>query len=143
MPHEIEIKTLTRYLEKHHLKQTKQREAVLQVFLEASGHIASEDLYQQVRERHPNIGFTTVYRTMKLLCEAGLAIERHFDDGLTRYEIPHEHHDHLLCTRCGKIIEFECALIEEAQDRIAAQYGFQLLRHRHELYGFCADCQEA
>ena len=111
MPHDLEREALTRYLEDHRLKHTKQREAILDAFLEASGHITSDDLYQRIREKHPNIGFTTVYRTMKLLCEAGLANERHFDDGVTRYEIQHEHHDHLVCVRCGKIVDFECSII--------------------------------
>jgi Fur family ferric uptake transcriptional regulator len=141
MPHDLEREALTRYLDDHRLKHTKQREAILDAFLEASGHITSDDLYQRIREKHPNIGFTTVYRTMKLLCEAGLANERHFDDGVTRYEIMHEHHDHLVCVRCGKIIEFECSMIESTQDQIAERYGFRLLRHRHELYGHCPDCR--
>jgi len=142
MAHEVEHRTLASYLEDHNLKSTKQREAILDVFLKASGHVTSDDLYQQVRELHPNIGYTTVYRTMKLLCDAGLAAERHFDDGITRYEIAHEHHDHLVCTRCGKIIEFECQMIEDTQNEIAARYGFRVLRHRHELYGHCKDCRE-
>jgi len=141
MSHEVERRALSRYLEEHQLKHTKQREAILETFLEATGHITSEEIYQQVRENYPNIGYTTVYRTMKLLSEAGLAHERNFDDGVTRYEIPHEHHDHLVCTRCGRIVEFECAMIESAQDRIADEYGFKLLRHRHELYGLCPSCQ--
>ncbi len=142
MAHELEQSALSRYLERHGLKHTKQREAILAAFLEASGHITSEEIFEKVRMSHPDIGFTTVYRTMKLLCEAGLADERHFDDGITRYEIPHEHHDHLICTRCGKIVEFECRMIETAQDEIAARYGFDLLRHRHELYGHCPECQK-
>ena len=141
MSHEVEQRALARYLEEHHLKHTKQREAILEVFLQAKGHITSDDIYQDVRARHPQIGYTTVYRTMKLLCEAGLAHEHNFD-GSTRFEIAHEHHDHLVCTRCGKIIEFECDMIESAQERIAASYGFRVLRHRHELYGHCADCQK-
>ena len=76
MPHDVEREALTRYLEEHNLKQTKQREAILDVFLEVTGHISSDELFQRVRARHPHIGFTTVYRTMKILCEAGLAIER-------------------------------------------------------------------
>jgi len=142
MAHELEQKALASYLEDHNLKHTKQREAILEVFLEAKGHITGEDLYQKVREKHPSIGYTTVYRTMKLLCDAGLASERHFDDGVTRYEVEHEHHDHLVCTRCGKIIEFECQMIEAAQNDIVKRYGFRLLRHRHELYGLCPSCQE-
>jgi Fur family transcriptional regulator, ferric uptake regulator len=142
MSNEIEQKALASYLEDHNLKHTKQREAILDVFLGVTGHITAEELCQRVRELHPGIGFTTVYRTMKLLCDAGLAIERHFDDGLARYEIEHEHHDHLVCTRCGKIVEFECAMIEQAQDEIGKRYGFRLLRHRHELYGHCPECQK-
>ncbi len=142
MAHEVEHRTLTSYLEEHSLKNTKQRSAILDVFLSATGHITSEVLFQQVRELHPNIGYTTVYRTMKLLCDAGLASERRFDDGITRFEIAHEHHDHLVCTRCGKIIEFECAMIEKTQNEIAERHGFRVLRHRHELYGHCGDCQE-
>lgn len=142
MAHEVEQQALIRYLEDHRLKHTKQREAILDVFLRARGHITGEQIYQTVRETHPNIGFTTVYRTMKLLCEAGLAHERHFEDGVTRYEVAHAHHDHLVCTRCSKIIEFECTMIEGAQNEIAERYGFRVLRHRHELYGHCRDCRE-
>ena len=142
MSHEVEHRTLARYLEEHSLKQTKQREAILDVFLRASGHITSDDLFKRVRDRHPNVGYTTVYRTMKLLCDAGLAAERHFDDGITRYEIAHEHHDHLVCVKCGKIIEFECAMIEDTQQVIAQRYGFRVLRHRHELYGHCDACRD-
>ena len=140
MAHEIELKALAAYLEKNHLKQTKQRELILQTFLAAKRHVTSEDLYQAVRAEHPNIGYTTVYRTMKLLVEAGLATERHFDDGITRYEIEHEHHDHLVCIKCGKIQEFECEMIERTQQEIADRYGFEILRHRHELYGHCSSC---
>jgi Fur family ferric uptake transcriptional regulator len=142
MSHEVERRTLARYLEEHNLKHTKQREAILEVFLEAPDHITSEDIYARVREQYPNIGYTTVYRTMKLLCEAGLAQERHFDDGITRYEIEHEHHDHLVCTRCGRVIEFECAMIEATQNEIAERYEFRVLRHRHELYGHCRECRD-
>ncbi len=142
MSHEVEIKALGAYLEQNQLKHTKQRELILYVFLEAKRHITSEDLYQAVREEHPNIGYTTVYRTMKLLVEAGLATERHFDDGITRYEIEQEHHDHLVCLKCGSIEEFECELIEDTQLEIAARHDFQVLRHRHELYGHCRDCRE-
>ena len=142
MAHEVEHRTLVSYLEEHNLKNTKQRGAILDVFLGVTGHITSDELFQRVRKEHPNIGYTTVYRTMKLLCDAGLATEHHFDDVITRFEIAHEHHDHLVCTRCGKIIEFESQTIEETQNQVAARYGFRVLRHRHELYGHCKDCCE-
>ncbi len=142
MAHDLERQALARYLEDHNLKHTTQRDGVLEAFLEATGHITSEEIYQRVKKKYPQIGYTTVYRTMKLLCEAGLANERHFEDGVTRYEIQQEHHDHLVCVRCGKIIEFECSMIESAQDDIADRYGFRVLRHRHELYGHCSNCRD-
>jgi Fur family ferric uptake transcriptional regulator len=142
MAHEAERKALARYLDEHNLKHTKQRDAIVDQFLGATGHITSEDLYELVRKDFPSIGYTTVYRTLKLLCEAGIASEHHFDDGITRYEITQEHHDHLVCVRCGRIIEFECSMIESAQNEIAARYEFRILRHRHELYGHCSACRD-
>ncbi|HIL01748.1 MAG TPA: transcriptional repressor [Myxococcales bacterium] len=141
MAHEIEQKALARYLESHTLKQTKQREVILEAFLEAGGHLTGEDLYQLIREEYPRIGYTTVYRSLKLFVEAGLAEERRFDDGVARYEIEHKHHDHLVCTACGKIFEFESAVIEQAQKEVADEIGFTISRHRHELYGHCANCR--
>jgi Fur family ferric uptake transcriptional regulator len=142
MAHDIEKAALASYLEENNLKHTRQRDVILEAFLDASGHITGEELHQQIKDRDPSIGYTTVYRTLKLLVEAGLAQERHFDDGITRYEIEQEHHDHLVCTKCGRIDEFECAMIEKTQNEIAATYGFKLLRHRHELYGLCPNCQK-
>jgi Fur family ferric uptake transcriptional regulator len=142
MAHEVEQRILASYLDENALKHTRQRQAILEVFLEAPGHITSEDLSKRVRELYPRIGHTTVYRTLRLLCDAGLASERRFDDGATRYEAKRQHHDHLVCLRCGTIIEFESSMIEGAQQEIAKRHGFRVLRHRHELYGYCSDCQQ-
>jgi Fur family ferric uptake transcriptional regulator len=140
---ESKHQALARYLEQHSLKHTRQRELILDTFLQTRTHVTSEELYQLVRDENPNIGYTTVYRTMKLLAEAGIAQERHFDDGVTRYEMEHEHHDHLVCLRCGRIIEFECPEIEVAQTDVARRHNFEVLRHRHELYGHCSECVPA
>jgi len=143
MEYESERVALTRYLEKKNLKHTKQRDYILVAFLESKAHISAEDLYQKVREEKPGIGYTTVYRTLKLLVDAGIAQERRFDDGLTRYEVEQHHHDHLVCLKCGNIREFESKLIEDAQEKIARDYGFKIVRHRHELYGHCPNCRES
>jgi Fur family ferric uptake transcriptional regulator len=142
MPHEVEKQVLARYLEKRNLKRTRQREVILDAFLSAPGHVTNEQLHQSLRGDNPSIGYTTVYRTMKLLCDAGLAQERHFDGGVTRYEVAHQHHDHMVCVKCGRIVEFENRIIEVSQEQIAAEYGFRVLHHRHELYGYCADCRD-
>lgn len=136
--------TFRAYLLEQGLKSTRQREIILEAFLKSAAHSSTEDLYLKIRKRHPNIGYATVHRTLKLFAECGIAAERNFGDGTTRYEKTNasEHHDHLICTRCSKIIEFEDDQIEQLQQQIATRYGFKLSRHRHELYGTCAGCRE-
>lgn len=126
------------------LRSTAQRRLVTDTFFISSGHFSVEELLAVVRRADPKVGYATVYRTLKLLAESGLAYERHFGDGLTRYEIAHQetHHDHLICQECGLIVEFEEPKIEKLQDQIAKTYGFTLRSHRHELYGLCKDCQK-
>ena len=127
------------------LKASSARDTVVEVFLKTKGHVDLHSLYVQTRKRHPGTGFATVYRTMKLLEEAGVAHARHFGDSAeTLYEIAagRSHHDHLICVACGRIEEFESPQVERAQDRIAAEYGFTLSGHRHELYGTCAQCED-
>jgi Fur family ferric uptake transcriptional regulator len=88
------------------------------------------------------VGYTTVYRALKLLTDCGLAAPRHFGDAQTRYEPVREgtHHDHMICTGCGDILEFEDDRLEELQAQIAHRHGFQLTHHRMELYGRCGRC---
>lgn len=133
---------LSAFMEKNGLRSTAQRRTVTDVFLRATGHLSIEELLALVRERDPKIGYATVYRTLKLLKDCGIAYERHFGDGVSRYEIAFvdEHHDHLICLECGKIVEFENHEIERLQEELAARHGFTLKRHTHELYGICADC---
>lgn len=129
------------YLREQRLKSTAQRDAIVEVFLEGSGHVSVEELYGRVRKRHPGIGYATVYRTMKLLTECGIADERHFRNGEARYEKAEKsHHDHLICERCGKIVEFEERRIESLQEETARRLGFELRGHKMELYGLCQDC---
>jgi len=124
------------------LKATRQREEILRVFLNSPGHRNISQIYALVAKANPKIGYTTVYRTLKLLAHLGLATERKFADGETRYERASKggHHDHLICLDCGKIIEFEDQTLETLQDRIARRYRFKPYEHRMELYGLCSVC---
>ena len=135
-------KSFSDYLVKKGLKTTRQREYILDEFLRSSSHLSTEELYLRLRKKHPSIGYATVYRTLKLFAECGIAAERNFGDGQTRYEstTSEEHHDHLICTGCGVILEFEDPRIEELQERVAQKHGFKILKHRLELYGLCAKC---
>ena len=124
------------------LKSTRQRVEILDVFLNSTGHKNLTEIYTQVAKINSKIGYTTVYRTLKLLTRLGLATQRKFADGETRYESTSEgtHHDHLICLRCGKIIEFKEEAIESLQERIARRHGFKIFHHRMELYGYCDQC---
>lgn len=130
------------YMDKNGLRSTSQRRTVTDVFFRSTGHLSIEDLLAEVRTQDAKIGYATVYRTLKLLKDCGVAYERHFGDGVSRYEVAHEdeHHDHLICLECGKIVEFEDDEIERLQDEVAKKRGFRLKRHVHELYGVCGDC---
>ena len=125
------------------LKSTRQRDIILDAFLSSDRHMSIEELYLKLRSKHPNIGYATVYRTLKLFAESGIARETQFGDGQTRYEhvAEGEHHDHLVCTRCGTIIEFENETIEKLQQEVAATHGFLIERHKLELYGLCQKCR--
>ena len=134
---------LDAYLARHNLKHTRQRDVILEAFLASEGHMTSEDLHERVHAGHPEIGAATVYRALKLFSEAGIASTSHFREGVTLYEHQATHHDHLVCLGCGEIVEFECEMIEDAQTRIAVEFGYRLTNHRHDLYGYCPVCQKA
>jgi Fur family transcriptional regulator, ferric uptake regulator len=134
---------LQAYMDKKGLRSTDQRRLIVDIFFHADNHVSIEELLAQVRAKDPRVGYATVYRTLKLLTECGVANERRFGDGLTRYELADDttHHDHLICVECSDIVEFEEPRIEELQERVAKKYGFALRSHKHELYGLCAKCQ--
>ena len=126
------------------LKSTRQRETILNVFLSTKQHMSVEELYEKLRAAHPGIGYATVCRTLKLFAQSGIAHEIHFGDGRTRYEpaAQGEHHDHLVCTGCGTIAEFENSTIEELQTAVADGHDFLIHSHKLELYGLCARCRK-
>lgn len=135
---------LAAYMAKKGLRSTKQRDHIVEAFFAQPDHVSIEELLARVRERDPAIGYATVYRTLKLLTESGVANERKFGDGLTRYELADDetHHDHLICLECQKIVEFEEPEVERLQEEIARRYGFVVRSHKHEMYGVCPDCQK-
>lgn len=135
---------LTDHMARKGLRSTDQRRLIVETFFTVPNHVSIEELLSEVRRKDPRVGYATVYRTLKLLTECGVAFERKFGDGLTRYELADDdtHHDHLICDDCGMIIEFEEPRIEELQEDIARRHGFRLVRHKHEMYGVCPACQE-
>jgi len=145
MPVRERMRQFEQALRERGLKTTSQRDDIARVFFGAEGHLSIEELYTAVKKKNPRVGYATVYRTLKLLKEVGLAAERHFDDGQARFEPVEgetQHHDHIICERCGKIVEFSSQELERLQERIGRFLGFVVGRHRMELYGICADCRE-
>lgn len=135
-----EIGVLKDHLAKHQLKLTRQREQILSVFLKME-HITAEQMYRLLAKKDPHIGLATIYRTLNLFCEAGLAQARHFGTQTQYDNVSHKgHHDHLICTGCGKIVEFENCDIERLQEEVARRNGFIIKTHKLELYGLCAAC---
>lgn len=135
------LDALERHVKRSGLRMTRQRRVIAEVIMELEGHVNIEELYDAVRARDKNIGYATLYRTLKLLREVGIVSSTQFGEGPARYEsnVAREHHDHLVCQRCGLIIEFENDEIERLQVLIAEQHGMRLVDHTMELYGVCKD----
>lgn len=137
----VEFKKL---LKTNNLKFTAQREAILQTLYNNPKHFSPESLYDLVKEKHPdlNTGITTVYRTLNLLEENGIATSISLGVQGKKFEIGNKpHHDHLICNKCGKIVEFEDDEIEQLQHDISKEHDFILTNHLMQLYGVCQSCQ--
>lgn len=140
---EVERGIFSAHIQAAGLRRTAQRDLILEIFLSTEEHLTSENLHSLVHKKDPTVGLTTVYRTLKLLTEAGLAREVRFGDNKTYYEhhYNHDHHDHMICTDCGKVIEFFSADIENLQDQMASNFGFRPTHHSLRMWGVCAECQ--
>ena len=138
-----EQEVFLKHIQKQGLKRTAQRDLILDVFLHTEDHVSGEDLYRLVHEQDPTVGQTTVYRTLRLLTDAGLAREVRFGDGRAHYEhnYKHQHHDHMICSECGKIIEFYSPELEAIQDKMAAKHKFELTSHLLRMIGICVACR--
>jgi Fur family transcriptional regulator, ferric uptake regulator len=133
---------LHKHLKRVGLKQTEQRDTILNTFLETRDHMSVDELFRLVREKDPKIGVTTVYRTVKLLVECGLASEVSFDDGVARYEhqVGRRSHHHMICTECGSSVEFFSPQVDKLEQEIGREFKFQTKRHTFQIYGVCAEC---
>lgn len=139
-----EFEIFDEFIKSKHLRYTSQREKILETFLATERHISLDELYKLVRKKDPSIGYTTVYRTMKLLSESDLCGEIDFGDGISRFEhkYGHEHHDHLICIKCGSFIEVVEPEIEKLQDSLAKKRRFTPMKHKLQIFGMCKDCSK-
>jgi Fur family ferric uptake transcriptional regulator len=132
------------HLKRVGLKHTGQRDAILRTFLETHDHLSTEELHHLVQRSDARIGFTTVYRTLKLLAECGLASEVAFHDGVTRYEHQYNRrsHHHMVCTGCGSSVEFFSPEVEKIEKDIGRKHRYITTRHTFQIYGICEQCQK-
>ena len=131
------------YLKDNGIRLSEQREYIFDVFLKTEKHLTTADLYELVRKKHRSIGYSTVYRTLKLISNAELAEEVDFGDGVVRFEhkYGHRHHDHLICLKCGSFIEAMKPEIEKLQERLSHEYDFTPTGHKLEIFGICRKCK--
>lgn len=132
--------TLRDYLNTRTKKLTKNRKLILDVFLLAGSHRTIEELYYQTKVLNPRVGLATVYRSVKILCDCGLVSGFKHTDGVFRYELGREYHEHLICIKCGRLFEVSDPQIKAMQNALAKRNGFKILHSRLELYGICREC---
>ncbi len=135
---------LRQFLRTRGLRQSRPRDVVSDVFLRTEKHVSTQELFELIKKKRKNIGYATVARTLKLLAKAGLCRIVDFGDGIQRYEheYGHDHHDHLICSDCGKVVEIFSRKLEKAQDELIRKHGYEQVSHRLQIYGICPKCRK-
>ncbi len=135
---------LNEHLSQLRLKRSSQRDTILRVFLTTHDHITTEELHDLVKKQEPRIGYTTVYRALKLFIQCGLAGEVEFRDGVARFEhrLNRRNHHHMICTACGDSVEFFSPEIEEIERRIGKRFHYVTTQHSFQIYGTCEACRK-
>lgn len=138
----VDPATFKRMIRQMGLKVTQQRLAILESLSGGRAHVTAQEVFETVNARYPDIGFATVYRFLRKMAEQSMVTEVRMGGLPARYELtPRRHHDHLTCTQCGQIVEFENQVIERLQEQVARDHSFRLTHHVLELYGVCPRCQ--
>jgi Fur family transcriptional regulator, ferric uptake regulator len=141
--HAIEREQFEKLFRQEAIDRLEDRFLVLDAFLLNEAHVTSEGLEAYIREQGYELTAEFVSETLELMCHFGFAQKNRFKNGVQHYEHRHlgQHHDHMICTKCGDIVEFENRKLEALQHRIAEDYGFYMLQHQMEIYGICNQCQ--
>ena len=138
------LERFRRHLREHHQPITRQRDLVAQIVFLSDDHLSVEAIRRELKQRGERVGLATVYRTLDLLVESGLVRAHEFGEGFKRYEPADAggDHEHLICERCGRLVEFTNERLERMLPVLADEHGFQHRRHRVEIYGVCRDCRQ-
>jgi Fur family ferric uptake transcriptional regulator len=140
--HDLEKQQFITLFKDEGIDNIDERFTILETFLKTEKHLTADDLYRLLGDEGQDVGRDFLKETLELMCHYGFAQESRFDNGRVLYEHRHlgDHHDHMICTRCGEITEFSDPQLERLQESIAARHGFHMLQHRMDIYGICASC---
>jgi len=143
--HNREKEQFIKLFQQEHIDNLDKRYNVLEVFLQKDDHITAEELQKTLYGNGYDYPVDFVTKTLDLMCRYGFAKRNIFENATIRYEHRHigQHHDHLICTKCKKIVEFHNEKLENLQSQIVSEYGFHMLQHKMEIYGICSECLEA
>ena len=138
------LERFRQYLREHHYPITRQRDLIAQVIFLAEDHLSVEGIRRELKQRGERVGMATVYRTLDVLIESGLVRAHEFGEGFRRYEAmaAQSDHEHLICERCGRVVEFANERLERMLPVLADEHGFQHRRHKVEIYGVCRTCRQ-
>jgi Fur family ferric uptake transcriptional regulator len=143
MPNARELEIFRKYLERRGLKLTTERRALFDEVFARHEHVEADELLVRLRAKHKKISRATIYRTLELLADSGIVGKLRIGEAGYRYERLRagDHHDHLICKECGRVVEFYEPRIEQLQDVVCERYGFILLDHSHQMRGICRSCR--
>jgi Fur family ferric uptake transcriptional regulator len=138
------LQTVAEYLKTHDFKLTNQRLRIVETIFDTQEHFTADDLYDLLRSRGENVSKATVYRTLSLLCEGGIIESQDFGRGPLHYEakLGARNHDHLICTTCGKVVEFRMPELDEIQEKVGKNRGFVIESRSFRLFGLCKACRD-
>ena len=142
---DVTLEKFENILSAHNYKLTDQRKDILKIFIKNNQkHFNAEELFQEVKKINPDVGLATIYRSLELFCELDIIHQLDFDNSYKRYELnlQKNHHHHLICIECGKIMEFNDKVLEQFENNIEETYNFNVINHRIKFYGYCQDCSD-
>jgi Fur family ferric uptake transcriptional regulator len=140
--HSYERRQFEKLFKQEKIDRFDDRFKVLEAFLQVEQHVTIEELTSILKDRKVSLSQGFIEETLELMYRFGFAQKNRFENGILRYEHRHlgQHHDHMICTKCGKIIEFKDDQLEQLQSKVVSAFGFHMLQHRMEIYGLCSEC---
>ncbi|HUU27611.1 MAG TPA: Fur family transcriptional regulator [archaeon] len=132
-----------KYLRENSYLITRQRRRIAEIIFNTPGHLSVEDIQDLLRQKKISASIASIYRTLDVLIKSNLVVQHRFGKRFKRFEAIRQdkHHDHLICLRCGKVLEFKNDIIEDLQVEMAAQHNFNITDHKLDIYGYCSKCR--